>query len=303
MQNLGDFPASLGGGEVTKTIQYNMDYSNRAAIAAARGTHRVKVDAILARYWLSLNRNNRPLNQHKVLQYANRMKAGQWMINGQTLSFSDEAELLNGQHRLKAIVESECTVMLDVAFGISKEAFKTIDDAQGRTSSDVLAIANIPNYTNAASTVRLIMGLERNPAHESFSEQTRPSNADVEARYMAEEDVLAHWVRRSMVLWNESGRLLTPSQWAAYGYMMSKTNAQAAASFLEKLASGAELEKGSPILKLRNALQDARNNSSIRAYTRRYKRALFLKAWRYFLMGKSPKILKYDTVNETFPSF
>lgn len=73
------------------------------------------VTPALAEEMLEKNFSNRKINQRRVACYANDMKSGHWekIVDGLALQFDKEWNLLNGQHRLQAIVQS----------GIAQEMF------------------------------------------------------------------------------------------------------------------------------------------------------------------------------------
>jgi len=60
-----------------------------------------------AKEWLTHNKdNNRKLMKGRVEQYANDIKAGKWELNGETIKFNKKGDLIDGQHRLQAVVEA-----------------------------------------------------------------------------------------------------------------------------------------------------------------------------------------------------
>ena len=63
----------------------------------------------LAFEMLKSNTLNRPLKKSLIEYYASQMKSGQWRLTGQGISISDANELIDGQHRLAAIVKSKTT--------------------------------------------------------------------------------------------------------------------------------------------------------------------------------------------------
>jgi len=72
----------------------------------------------MAAEWLTHNTTNyRILDKDTVKQYADDMKAGQWKRNGETIVFGRETGvLLDGQHRLHGIVESNTAIDVLVCF-------------------------------------------------------------------------------------------------------------------------------------------------------------------------------------------
>ena len=72
----------------------------------------------------------RSLSEKDVAKYATDMKAGNWGVTGQGISFDEEQNLLDGQHRLAAVVKSgvtvEMVVIWDLASHVTKQ-IKTVD--------------------------------------------------------------------------------------------------------------------------------------------------------------------------------
>lgn len=90
-----------------------------------------------------LNHNtwNRDLKQSIVEQYARDMKAGNWRKNGATIVIATDQSLLDGQHRLWAIVESGVTVPMLLVKDADKDSVSTIDTGKGRTYADYKKLA------------------------------------------------------------------------------------------------------------------------------------------------------------------
>ena len=62
--------------------------------------------------------NQRRLSPMTVDSYARAMKAGQWLLTHQGIAIDDNGELMDGQHRLRAIVASGVSVQLQVTRGV-----------------------------------------------------------------------------------------------------------------------------------------------------------------------------------------
>jgi hypothetical protein len=86
-------------------------------------------------------RMNRPVHQSQVNKYAADMKAGRWGRHHQGIAFDKNGVLMDGQHRLWAVIESASTVMMPVTYGLDREAQLTIDSGLVRSTTDVAAIA------------------------------------------------------------------------------------------------------------------------------------------------------------------
>src|SRR5262249_28100191 len=84
----------------------------------------IRVDIItvtpeLAARWLKRNHANRKVRARHVSRLVRAMRAGEWDdLNGDTIRFSDNHELLDGQHRLLACIEAQQAFTTLVVFGI-----------------------------------------------------------------------------------------------------------------------------------------------------------------------------------------
>jgi hypothetical protein len=72
-----------------------------------------------------------------VSKYARDMKTGKWEFNGAPIRYNGEgeghAELLDGQHRLRALIEANMVMPFVVLVGIGKSSLRTMDDGKFRT--------------------------------------------------------------------------------------------------------------------------------------------------------------------------
>jgi hypothetical protein len=92
----------------------------------------------LAKDYLARNApGNRTTRTQRVAMYAADMAAGRWLLNAQPITFSARGALLDGQHRLRAVLESGATVPMVIAEGVPDEAYPTIDAAMGKRLEDV----------------------------------------------------------------------------------------------------------------------------------------------------------------------
>lgn len=62
------------------------------------------ITPVKAAEYLALNKNNRKLNEATVERYVNMMSKGEWIMNGEPICFDRYGNLVNGQHRLTAII-------------------------------------------------------------------------------------------------------------------------------------------------------------------------------------------------------
>lgn len=96
----------------------------------------------LAEDWLThCNTHNRKLIDAHVDYLAAEMKAGRWRLTHQGIAFSVNRVLLDGQHRLWAIVMSEQTVPLRIFVNEPPEAMDVLDTGKRRSNDQILSLA------------------------------------------------------------------------------------------------------------------------------------------------------------------
>jgi hypothetical protein len=107
-------------------------------------TKRVLVTPKLAKETLELNIRNRPLTPARVDEFANLMKDGRFQCTHQGIALDDNNNVLDGQHRLAAVVKSNCSVYMLVSKGVPEEARLAVDTGKPRSS---IAIAKLIGRT------------------------------------------------------------------------------------------------------------------------------------------------------------
>lgn len=97
----------------------------------------------MAEEMLTHNIVNRPLALRRVHTYATDMKNGAWELNGESIRFNDKGELIDGQHRLSAIVEANIPIRIYVTKGVDSSV-TLFDRGKARNEADSLIIGGMP---------------------------------------------------------------------------------------------------------------------------------------------------------------
>ena len=82
-------------------------------------------------------KNNRNLKAGWVKALADNMERGTFMLTSQGIAFDKDGNLIDGQHRLHAVIKSGCTVPMRVTFGCDSRTVGVIDAGSKRTAKDV----------------------------------------------------------------------------------------------------------------------------------------------------------------------
>ena len=102
----------------------------------------------MAQAYLTRNTRNRKLRQSVVDRYAGDMASGKWQLTHQGLAFNCDGTLLDGQHRLAAIVKAGVPVTMMMTFGVHEDAQRDMDTLEIRNPADSLSMSYGHSITN-----------------------------------------------------------------------------------------------------------------------------------------------------------
>ena len=120
----------------------------------------------LAARWLSdCNIKNRRLKPEHVECIARDIRAGNWCTTHQGIAFSCDGKILDGQHRLSAVVRAQIPVRMYIWFNVSPQSLLAIDRQAIRDKADTLCLTNDGGRVsrNEVATLQaMIIGLGEN---------------------------------------------------------------------------------------------------------------------------------------------
>lgn len=94
----------------------------------------------IARAYLASNQSNRKVTVTNVKDLAAAIRRGEWRLTHQGIAFSCTGRLLDGQHRLLAVVEAGQPITTVVSRGLPEETFMALDIGKKRSYADVLGM-------------------------------------------------------------------------------------------------------------------------------------------------------------------
>ena len=92
----------------------------------------------IAGLYLKFNNDNRPLRKTHIRELASDMTEGNWQVTHQGIAFDISGRLIDGQHRLHAIIEAGVSIQISVTRGCSASSFSILDRGSNRSTSDIL---------------------------------------------------------------------------------------------------------------------------------------------------------------------
>ena len=208
----------------------------------------VEISPEIAREWLERNIGNRPIGQAHVAKLEGFIREGKWKMAGDPIRFSNSGKLIDGQHRLHAILNAGIAVTCVVMRGFDDEIFDVLDGGRNRQKSDILFIElGLPVETCKilASGTGWVLDYER----EQYGFHGR-----------AEKNEVLEFVKRNplMIAAAEYAQGLprncpVPRSIAAFFYFHASQRNQASAErFLERFMIGAVDGASDNLLYLRN---------------------------------------------------
>jgi hypothetical protein len=169
-------PATVAEGQAappapTTTQSYMIDWDHPIVISDPENwtPPRTKTTGVflvtpeLARRFIEFARAQRPLKQDKVLRLAMRMETN-WTYTHQGLSFDENGDFNDGNHRMHALILADKTLPFEVTFGMEVRSFEVIDDRPDRDVADLVTIrhrAPIKNIKKMCAIGRaMLLGLD-----------------------------------------------------------------------------------------------------------------------------------------------
>jgi hypothetical protein len=238
------------------------------------------------------NTLNRPLSDKHVAKLVDEIREGRWRVNGDTIRMG-KTRLLDGQHRLWAIVLSGIPVQTFLVEGLDDDVFQTIDGLhRRRTAADTLSLRGERNASRLAAALVVV---------DKYMTGRSDRTVDYTPGEVAELLDEYPGIRDSIQTQCKASGLLPGSLYDACHYLFSQKDPTLADEFVDKVSRGVGLEEGSPWYTLRNRL--LQNSMSKAKLTRPYMFALTIKAWNCARGGKKMKQLRWRDKGETAEPF
>lgn len=198
---------------------------------------------------LERNELNRPLNDQHVHRIARQITEGKWKFNGDTIKVASDHSVVDGQHRLWAIIEAKQAVDTIIVTGIERDAFATIDTLRKpRSGADVIALAGTLKYRNMiAAALGWLIRYQRGVLQTYNQPQNKVENSDIEAAFK-EHPGIVRAVERCMPLRG----LANPGIVAFAYYVALDRNGLLAEKLVDTLIDPAGVSISDPLFRLRS---------------------------------------------------
>lgn len=250
----------------------------------------------IAEFYLTFNEPNRKLSPEIVNWLAKVMATPEWQINGDTITFARTGRLLDGQHRLSAIIKYGKPKHILVCRGVSEKAFKTKDIGKRRTAADTLSIRGEKNCTQLAAAIIFV--------HRYFTGRLGMDKGSYSPTHIeALLDDYGDPIRQSVHFANnlKHKQLLPGKTVAGLHYIFSKIDSELADRFWSSVIHGTNLTADSPMFVVRERIMRNKiDKSKLDADT---VAALIVNAWNHERAGTTVRYMRVPDIGPNGTGF
>lgn len=243
----------------------------------------------LATEWLGLNEGNRNKRTQQVAKIARAIKRDRFLITGDTIKFDTTGRLIDGQHRLSAIVDTDTPVVILIVRGVDPDVQLVIDENAKRSARDAARFKDLsfPNIVAPAARI----GIARNRGGLKYPGERAVSNLsnDEAVTWILENQDIAEGARIASAY-----RKSVPARPAALAYAameLLRVDAEAAEEFFAAIHEMRLDGTGDPRLTLVRFLESAGQNEHPEARIALGLYAIF-HAWNHWREGKELRVIR-----------
>ncbi|MCI1868522.1 hypothetical protein [Bifidobacterium crudilactis] len=259
----------------------------------------VQLTPKMANELLARNTHNRNVSQARVDVWTEAMKRGEWRMNGEAIKISGDGTILDGQHRLYAVVKSGVTIPILIITGLPRQSQETMDTGKSRKLADVLTLRGEKNTALLAAVVTGLARYERWGVQAAFLSTNSYPVTNGQALAWLEDHPDVHDsvnVARSVGSHASApGKII-----GILHYRFTHINVEDGEDFFDKLDTGAGMEQGHPILALRKQLKLI-HDDPMQGYNPQRVSGLIIKAWNKYRDGDMDVKLLRFTVGGAHP--
>lgn len=258
-----------------------------------------------AKEYLDKSGGNRNISKPVVESYAASMRAGKWLLNGEAITFDIDGVLLNGHHRLHAVILAQVPIKTFVTRGVEHECFTTYDCGRHRTVGQLIGMQGIKNYNIVASAVslasRLVNGYRVSEG--SGAKDMRKSNSDMIDFFNHDRDFFVEigQIVRSVT---SNVRIIEGSIIGGSIYYLVRIGGydlDYIINFFRQLCSLDSSENKSIDLFRKRLIQNSASSTS--KMPRQLVFALLVKTWNAYVTNRTIKSLWWRSEDEEYPKF
>lgn len=236
-----------------------------------------------AKELLSLNKKNfRKPDAKRVDAYSREMKAGKWVLNGESIKVG-KSGLLDGQHRLGAVIKAGVTVEMVVIRDLDCDG-RGLDRGKPRSLGQWLSHEGVKNACDMAASGKLCVSYQKGMWAKQSLQVVDVLDSEILSFVMENETQLQNCVRVAM----RSKQMLSTAILSSILFFgcdgVPPEDSEVAKWFCESLAKGENIGETDAVFHLRNRLLQQGPAAMLTPFI---KRALATIAWNKTVAGDS----------------
>ena len=264
-----------------------------------------QVETITPEIAAEMLKHNPPTNQKRlsktyVNSYASTMRRGEWKLNGQSIDFDYNGNLLNGQHRLHACIAAGIPFQAVVVRGLDPDCFHTYDNGLARTAGPLLGMQNVPNFNVVACAIKTAEFLRRDLIATAVGGKVRDiTNSMIITLMERDRDMYIRAGQFAVSIRSKVGKtFLTPGMMAGYVYHLIRNLGYEEEKVYYFFNAICSFETNSNITLdafRRRILKDLASKEKM---TNEYKQNLLAKVWNAWVDGREIKNISWNKEKE-----
>lgn len=249
-------------------------------------------------FCLEANERNRQITERSMRVLKEVMRDGYWDDNASNIRFDKDGILSDGQHRLKAGIETNTTFRCMVTWGVKRTAQQVIDRRGGRKLSDDISIEGFKNARRMAAIARIYYLKDNGVTVKDILQKGGKYDApDVKLYefFCGRCDEIKSAERTADNVYSAvHGLGINRAVVNILSIAFNEISPEDAKAFWSKLHDGITEFEDDPIMLLRERL--IRNSmSKTNKVPKVVMAALVIKAWNFYMRGETVKQLKYTS--------
>jgi len=241
-----------------------------------------------ARQLLKENINNRPVIKTHLKRLCSELLNGNFKLNGETIKISKKGIVLDGQHRLMAVVETGIAIETLIVVGIDDDFFATIDQGAPRTLAAILNIEKIENAKHCASIVPILA---------SYKNNKEPHQG--RGVFISKVDSLNYFKANKNAIVNAGAfsaasplrKLISPAYLGLLYFLFNEIDEQQCILFFDRVTRGIGVHEFSPEYILKTRLVSIATSTVKEDQLSRC--AFFIFAWNAARSGKNMRFIRW----------
>jgi hypothetical protein len=236
------------------------------------------VTPALATSWLETMAANRRLNTTHVERLAEDIRRGDWRQTFDPIRFNKKSELVDGQHRLSAIVASGKTLPLYIARNLDARAMAVIDTGRARSVADAMQINGVPHARKLAAAAKALY---------YYDLGKMASSGPAVSYAQLQRTIKAHPFLADAVEQVVQSSVIQPHAQLAMVYCVAhEKHAKKAEEWIDAVQEGENIGRGNPAFELRKRLLSMRGKGSKTQMRGPAVAALIITAWNCYLANR-----------------